>query len=261
MRRSTNNYLPRPKHSIRNSIDFKKAIEKLNNSRNYRLISLDVVSLFTNLHSYLIILGLKKKWKYLRGKINLSRQVFLDGIQTLLDSAYFKFNNNFYHQKIGSPMGGNSSPWFAEIALEELELFCLKSLKSSILHYSRYVDDCFLVFKDSDIELGHNTFNNFNQFLQFTIEYERDGKINFLDTTIIRHLDDFPYTDWYQKPTATGRYINFNSHHPVSMKKAMVYNLVDKAVLLSHYSFHNKNLDLIKSDLIKIVYYATWEEI
>ena len=34
------------------------------------------------------------------------------------------------------------------------------------------------------------------------------------------------------------------------MKKA-IYNLVDKAVLLSYYSFHNKNLDLIKSDLIK----------
>ena len=65
---------------------------------------------------------------------------------------------------IGSPMGANSSPWF--------ELFCLKSLKSSILHYSRYVDDLdgFLIVKDSDIELVHNTFNNFNKFLQFKLQ-------------------------------------------------------------------------------------------
>ena len=35
------------------------------------------------------------------------------------------------------------------------------------------------------------------------------------------------------------------------MKKAIVYNLVDKAIQLSHFSFHDKNLLFIESALIK----------
>ena len=123
--------------------EFKELIENQKILNSYQLISLDVVSLFTNLHNDLVITGLKKKCKYLKNHINLSRKEFLHGISTLLNSTYFKFNDKFYQQIIGSPMGGTSSPWFAEIALEELENSCFESLNNSILHYSRYVDDCF----------------------------------------------------------------------------------------------------------------------
>ena len=58
-------------------------------------------------------------------------------------------------------LGGNSSSWFAKIALEELEVRCLKTLKKFIIHYSRYVDNyCFLIVNRADINLGHNPFNN-----------------------------------------------------------------------------------------------------
>ena len=55
------------------------------------------------------------------------------------------------------------------------------------------------------------------------------------------------------KPTATERHINFNSHQPISisMKKDIVYNLVDTAIQLSHFYFHGKNLLFLESALIK----------
>ena len=152
---------------------------------NYELISLDVVSLFTNLHADLIISGIKKKWLYLRNRINLSLNEFIEGIKTLLSSTYFKFDSDFFQQLVGSPMGGNSSPWFAEIALEELENNCLKELGDSELFYRRYVDDCFLVIKNTDTGLVFNTFNNFNKFLKFTIEEEIDKKLNYLDILML----------------------------------------------------------------------------
>ena len=104
------------------------------------------------------------------------------------------------------------SPWFAEIALEELENHCFKILDQSVLFSRHYVDDCFLIVKASDIDVVFNTFNNFNKYLLFTLEEEKELKLNFLDLTIIRKKKTHPVTGWYQKPTATGRYINFNSH-------------------------------------------------
>lgn len=241
-------FLPRPKYSLKNSLQLKNCLNNLHIPEGHILISLDVVSLFTNVHSDLVISAIKKKWVYLRNCLPLTLEEFLEGIKTLLNSTFFKFDEEFFHQLIGSPMGGNSSPWFAELVLEQLEVACLEELRESILFYRRYVDDCFLIVKESDTELILNTFNNYNNFLKFTIEKETDNSINFLDMRIIR-CDNKILTDWYQKPTATGRYINFNSHHPLTMKKALVYNLTDKAILLSHFQFHDKNLELIKNFL------------
>ena len=68
---------------------------------------------------------------------------------------------------------------------------------------------------------------------------------------IIRRDNDTLFTVWYRKPTSTERFLNFSSHHPLPMRKAMVFNLVDKIMLLSHPSFHKKNFDFITSALIK----------
>ena len=54
-------------------------------------------------------------------------------------------------------MGGNSSPWFTDIVLEELENNGLNELADSVLYYRCYVDDWFLVIKKTDIDLAFNT--------------------------------------------------------------------------------------------------------
>jgi len=48
--------------------------------------------------------------------------------------------------------------------------------------------------------------------------------------------------DRYEKPTNTGRYINYYSRHPSSHKRSIVYGLIDRTILLSHPTFHKKNL-------------------
>ena len=53
-------------------------------------------------------------------------------------------------------------------------------------------------------------------------------------------------TNWYKKPTFSGGYLNYNSHHPISNKIAIIYCLVDRAIKLSHIIFHEKNTSFIK---------------
>ena len=88
------------------------------------------------------------------------------------------------------------------------------------------------------------TFNSYNSYLQFTIEHEENNSINFLDMTLIKTEDKKIITNWYRKNTASGRYINYFSHHPQSQKIAIIYSLVDKSIKLSHPRFYNDNLKI-----------------
>ena len=43
--------------------------------------------------------------------------------------------------------------------------------------------------------------------------------------------------------------LNFNSHHPTNNKIAIIYYLLDRAIKLSHNSFHKENTEFIKQVL------------
>lgn len=245
-----NRHVPKPQSSLKNSIELKNILDNTLITSEYSLVSFDVVSLFSNIPKHLILEALADKWKYLKSFLCISKSEFLQGIDVLLDSTYLQFNGKFYKQILGAPMGFCTSSWFADIVLEKLENNCLNVLNNNILRYFRYVDDCFLIIKKDKILDAIDTFNNYNNQLQFTYEVESDNCINFLDISITRRPDDFPLTNWYRKNTASGRYINFHSHHPFSQKVAIVYTLVDKAILLSDKSFHNQNISIIKTFLI-----------
>jgi len=103
------------------------------------------------------------------------------------------------------------------------------------------VDDILLAAPFDQLNKILETFNSFYERLQFTLEIGINNRINFLDVTII--LDDQKILfDKYEKPTNTGRYINY-SQHPLSQKRSIVYDLTDKALLLSHPKFQEeKNL-------------------
>ena len=44
--------------------------------------------------------------------------------------------------------------------------------------------------------------NNINCNIQFTLETETDNRLNFLDLTVIRHMDNLKFKI-YRKPTTT----------------------------------------------------------
>lgn len=50
---------------------------------------------------------------------------------------------------------------------------------------------------------------------------------------LLKRVNNKIKTKWYQKPTASGRVLNFNSHHPYNMKKNVADSLYRRALRLS----------------------------
>jgi len=80
-----------------------------------------------------------------------------------------------------------NSPLFSiisDIVMEDLEERVLNSLQFRISAYFRYVDDVFMIApKDKITSL--NSFNEQHDRLKFTIEYEENHCLKFLDLLVI----------------------------------------------------------------------------
>ena len=60
------------------------------------------------------------------------------------------------------------------------------------------------------------------------MDLERDGTLPFLDTTLTQREDGTLDVTVFRKPTHTDRYLHFNSHHPISAKRAAARSLFDR---------------------------------
>ncbi|KYM95528.1 hypothetical protein ALC62_13958 [Cyphomyrmex costatus] len=99
------------------------------------------------------------------------------------------------------------------------------------------------ITNENNINYILNEFNNFHPKLKFTFEICHN-KLNFLDITIIKNNNYLIY-DLYQKPTSSGRYLNFFSQHHHSRKIGVIISLADRILHLSHPNFHQVNFDKI----------------
>ena len=78
---------------------------------------------------------------------------------------------------------------------------------------------------------------------------ERINRISFLDLEIIKLDNGKIVSNWYRMSTYSGRILNFISSHPFQNKVAIIKNLIDRAVFLSHESFHSENLEVVRKIL------------
>lgn len=195
-------------------------LSHVNIEDGFSLISLDVVSLFTNVPTDLAIESISSRWQYLSGKCDISKSEFLNGVKLILSSTFFTFNGKVYRQSFGTPMGSPLSPIIADLILQDLENNAVASLSYVPSIYVRFVDDILMAVPTDSITLTLNIFNSFYTRLQFTLEIENNRCLNFLDTNIIIEINTLIY-NWYHKPTFSGRYLNFYSQHPLCQKKAL----------------------------------------
>ncbi|XP_072759915.1 uncharacterized protein [Anoplolepis gracilipes] len=235
---------------IKNSFELVDKIKNVNLDNGYKLISLDVVSLFANIPIELAIESISNRWNFISEEIELPMSKFLMGSNIVLNSTFFMFNNNFYRQIYGTPMGSPLSPIIADIVIQDIENKALSILNFSTPFYYRYVDDIITAIPFDQIDYILNVFNSLHPRLKFTLEVENDNIINFLEIAISTFNNKLEF-DWYHKPTFSGRYLHFLSLHPECQKKGTIFGLVDKAITLSHPKHHQKNIILIINILVK----------
>ena len=242
------NIINKNNHYIKDSVDFKEKIKNICLPKDYLLISLDVVSLYTNIPLTLAKEVIRKKWDEIKKFTDIPLLEFLAAIDMTLNSTYFLYNEKYYKQIEGCAMGASISSVIAQLVLEDLEENILNNLGFHIPFFYRYVDDCITAVPNNKTADILNSFNSYHNKLQFTIEIENLNKINFLDTTL-HHLDNTIKTEWYTKETWSSRYINYLSQHPLSQKKSVIIGLADRAIKLSSPEYREKSLKKAKEAL------------
>lgn len=221
------------KYNILNSYEFIDFIKLQNIPDNYLLISLDVVSLFTNIKIDLALDLIDNKFELIRPHTDIPKLNFIEILSFCLKSGYFSFNNKFYKQIDGIAMGSPLSPIIANIVMEALLDDISRSVSFNILFLKLYVDDLFLCIPKDKVSEILSIFNNNIFGLEFTLEIEQNYKIAFLDTLLTRKPDGKIISTWYKKSCSSGRILNYNSSHPISQIINTAYGFVYRVMKLT----------------------------
>lgn len=233
--------------NIKDSFEFVELIQRKSIPDNYVLVSLDVVSLFTNIPKQLVKDIISKQYKFLSSYIEISKKMLLEIVDFCFDTSYFTFDQDIYLQKDGTAMGNPASPILANLVMNYVVTEVTQKLPFSLPFFYIFVDDSCLAAPADELDFLLTTFNSFHRSLQFTMEVETDGKLCFLDTEVHRETDGSISTNWYSKPSSSGRILNFLSNHPTSNKVGIINGLLYRATKLSSQKFHNENMKKIKT--------------
>ena len=101
--------------------------------------------------------------------------------------------------------------------------------------FHRFVDDIITVVKSMKRTDAQNLLIHLNKQhprIQFTMEEETNGSLPFMDVRFTRQQGKL-LREVYRKPTHTNRYLQFESHHPSSVKSGVVACLVNRAITVS----------------------------
>ena len=129
-------------------------------------------------------------------------------------------------------MGNPVSTVMANLVMEHVEKRIF-STDNNIRFWKRFVDDVWVLLPKSKINETLELINSVEPSIKFTLENENNNSLPFLDVKVTR-LDGGSFiSEVYYKPTHTGRYLDFNSNHPLAHKRSVVRSLMDRAVLFS----------------------------
>lgn len=129
--------VPRLDSQITNSAQGVDRLKETRTDGDIKLVSLDVISLFTNIPLDMAIDSLSNRWDYISKKCKIPRDEFMIAVRFILSSIFFTFNDVCYQQTFGTPMGSPLSPIIAEITLQDLETRAVAALSVDLPFYFR----------------------------------------------------------------------------------------------------------------------------
>lgn len=243
---------------ITNSFTFATEISGAQTAEDEIMFSLDVTSLYTNVPIDYAMECIDRRWDEIGDHTPIEKNSFVAAVKLVLGSTFFVYRGEFYKQTFGVPMGSPLSPVVANIVMERLEqesLHTLEEKRISMRIYRRYVDDCFCVANQEQVDVILSTFNEFHERLNFTVEMETNNKLKFLDMTLQRN-DGKIMKVWTPKQE-NGRYLDFLSESPFQHKCNTAIALIDRAIKLTDATERHKTIGTVKQILLKN-HYPQW---
>ncbi|CAF2852470.1 unnamed protein product [Rotaria sp. Silwood2] len=217
--------------TVSNTFKFVKEISEMPLQTNEQLASLDICDLYTNISVNkavdITIDELIKSNKL--DNISLTKTDIKNLLLLSLKNSYFQFNNKFYRQKNGLPMGNTLSPIIADIYMNYYSNEHLQQINVTSKIW-RYVDDILIITTMNEQQLKNyvNDLNNIKGTIRFTYEFENNNQINFLDTTLTKQIINDKLqikVRWFRKDSAADRLLNYHSSHSKSIKENIVKNM------------------------------------
>ena len=128
------------------------------------------------------------------------------------------------------------SPISAVIANLYMEVFEEQAIESTTQKpkiWKHYVDETITILDRSYVECLLQHLNSQQPTIRFTMETEKDNKIVFLDSSVMREPYRRLTNSVYRKPTHTNQYLAHDSHHPQWVRRGIVKCLHDRAKRLA----------------------------
>ena len=218
--------------NLRNTSDLITAMEEVELQEDEVLASFDVKSLFTSIPVEEAIEICRKRLELdttLKDRTTMDVQTIIELLRFCVTSTSFQYNNKHYKQIDGLAMGSPISPFMADIFMEEFEekAFADETIRPKL--WKRYVDDVISVIKRSMVQTLLSHLNTQHPHIIFTIEEERNGSLPFMDVRFTKMANGELQREVYRKPTHTDRYVQYHSHHPVSVKTGLIDCLMERA--------------------------------
>lgn len=234
---------------VKNTAEFKEFIDKVRIEPDEILVSFDVVSMFTNIPVDLAIEVIRKKKRIIEKRTKIPFELLEEMLRFVMsDCAQFTYKTATYSQVHGIGMGSAISPLIAKIVMSDLMATQLPKLPQQPNFIRVYVDDTACCVKRTLVNEMLHTLNDYHCGIQFTMEMETDGRINFLDITLIRNGSNI-MTNWYKKPFASNRLLNYLSSH----KRSTIVNVAKAHIVtilkLSDGEFFQENREHIVNRL------------
>ncbi|XP_055543585.1 uncharacterized protein LOC129729127 [Wyeomyia smithii] len=248
------------RYNVSDSFSFCRFINSVQLPEDHILVSFDVASLFTCIPRELVTHTIIERWTYIKLNTNINLDLFLEVTTYCLECSYFSYRGKHFRQVFGTAMGNPLSPTVADLVMKALLDSVIAKLDFPIPVLRKYVDDLCLALPKDKVNDVLSTFNEYNSNIQFTCEIENNKRLPFLDMVLIRQPDQSVETEWYAKPMASGRFLDYFSTHPLHMKNNVVTNfmrrvkdfstnlspkevktIIDRHLKINHYPTHLRN--------------------
>lgn len=231
--------------NIKNNVDLVDKLNSLQVTNDFKLVSFDVKSLFTKVPVDDLLVFLSESLDDL--SLPVTNSVFLDLIKLCIKDCKFEFKSDFYTQKFGMAMGNPLSPVLSNLYMEFFEKKLLSNILPSNAVWFRYVDDVLCLWPCSEnIEGFLPLLNNLAPSIKFTIEYEDDCKLPFLDCMIHRLGKTFKFSV-YRKPTNVCSYIHYYSAHHDKVKQSVFCSMYLRALRVCSPEFIDEEFECISN--------------
>ena len=190
------------------------------------LVTLDVNSLYPSIPQTEMLEVVYEEMIQHRHLLLFHSNLIVQLLHTNINHNYFEFASLIFQQIRGTAMGAAFSPTVANIYMSVVIRRFLRTQKKQPLLLSRYIDDIFLIWADTeDLDQFLSDMNSFNPALQYTHQHSTSS-VDFLDLTVYKG-PLFSYTNTldtktFQKHNNLYQYLHYTSCHPRAVYKSII---------------------------------------